>query len=289
MNSAFIRIYAAPGILSLLFILVSSAIAAPAQLEGNRPATFPVPAVQGAQTKIKSPVIQNMPAIPVAAGQPPASGEIKYCKSRNECPTKECWDGVCCKQSCMGNCVSCALPGHEGTCTPVPDGLDPRRACTISQGGHPACNTACYSGQCKWPDAGTPCELCMLCNGTGRCTIIAEDDPRCGVIQCKGLDSPCRQYHDLSANRCDGPNVCKTANNPLTCTQYVDFYSAVDANKVRYECATGKVMNCYRTHDNRWVWQDGAVIKSCSTGAVCPSCPPPDPKKPEDWVPPKFR
>lgn len=223
---------------------------------------------------------------PTQAGQQPVKVEIKACKLPRDCPSGECWDGICCNATCRGKCVSCAMPGHEGICTPVPDGQDPRRACTIVQGGHPACNTACYSGQCMFPDVGKPCGICSQCNGTGRCTIMPTDDNLCGVLDCNGLDSPCRKYQDLRANRCASLGVCKTANDPATCTQYTNHYSSVDANDVRRECATGKIMNCYK-RDTRWMWQDGSVIKDCYTGKVCVGCAPPTPKKPEDWVPPK--
>jgi hypothetical protein len=208
----------------------------------------------------------------------------KTCKSNNECPTLECWDGFCCDKHCMGKCVSCGMPGHEGICTPVPDGQDPRRACTIVQGGHPACNTACYSGQCMWPDVGTPCEICAACNGTGRCTETPADDDRCGVISCKSQNTPCRTYEDIRTNRCESLGLCKTANY-YNCLNFTDHYFWLDANGVRRECATGKIMNCYKSGIH-WVWQDGSVIRYCNTGRVCTTCEPEEPSL-EDRLPPK--
>ncbi len=146
------------------------------------------------------------------------------CKSDRECASGNCVDGYCCDDKCQGNCRSCALPGHEGTCTTVPDGQDPRRACQIALGGVPACWGACYSGQCAVPDLGTPCGVCAACDGNGRCTKTPPDDDRCGVIRCSGLNTPHRIYDDLRGNRCAYLGSCKTPNDTSTCTYYHDLH-----------------------------------------------------------------
>lgn len=214
------------------------------------------------------------------------------CNANKDCPRGECWDGVCCNVKCNGNCVSCRLPGHEGTCTQVPNGQDPRRACCSSVGGHPSCIATCLDGQCTWPDIGVPCDLCMGCDGTGRCTQAQPDDARCGKVTCQGLNSYCRKYQDIEANRCAGAGACKAANDPATCVNYTVLYSGVDPAGVRRECTTGKAMNCYETPSHHMVWQDGPVIRYCTTGEVCRNCPPPqptDPADPADQGPAKLR
>ncbi len=204
-----------------------------------------------------------------------SSVTAKTCKGNNDCPTQECWDGFCCDRHCMGRCESCGLPGNEGTCTRVPDGQDPRRSCQISQGGHPACNAACYSGQCMWPDVGTRCGVCAACDGTGRCILTPADDERCGVISCKSLNTGCRTYDDLRGNRCEALGTCKTGNG-TNCVWYTDHYSSRDANGDYRECATGRSMNCYKDGIHL-VWQDGSVIRYCTTGNVCKTCKPQEP------------
>jgi len=62
----------------------------------------------------------------------------------------------------------------------------------------------------------------MGCDGTGQCSKMPLDDKTCGVIDCDKLDTKCRDYHDLTANRCDSLGSCKTANTTTTCTKYTD-------------------------------------------------------------------
>ena len=155
-----------------------------------------------------------------------ASASIVFapaCRTDRECESGACVDGVCCEENCQGNCRYCAFPGHVGTCMAVPDGKDPRRACQTSIGGSPACGGACYSGQCAFPDVGTWCGVCAACDGTGRCTATPPDDDRCGVIDCSGLDTSARVYQDLTAGRCAGLGLCKSPNDPATCTIYTDL------------------------------------------------------------------
>jgi hypothetical protein len=147
---------------------------------------------------------------------------VMTCKIDRDCGNDNCVDGYCCDTKCEGHCRSCAIPGHLGTCTAVPDGKDPRRACQVSLGGHPACGGACYSGQCAFPDNGTDCGLCSICDGTGRCTKMPVDDPRCGVIGCSSLSSMCRVYQDLKSGRCESIGSCRTISN-ANCTQYTDL------------------------------------------------------------------
>jgi len=142
------------------------------------------------------------------------------CKLDRDCPNSNCVDGYCCDTKCEGNCRSCALPGHLGICTAVPDGQDPRRACQVSLGGHPACGGACYSGQCAFPDVGTSCGTCAICNGTGRCTLMPSDDPKCGTISCSELNTKCRVYEDLTSGRCAMLGSCKVANDPMACDRF---------------------------------------------------------------------
>ncbi|HVN96780.1 MAG TPA: hypothetical protein VMT62_10145 [Syntrophorhabdaceae bacterium] len=265
--------------------IVQPAPSAQTPKASQQPQAVQTPAKQGAPILKQQPVtggaIQQISPAHVAprtgllpgAGQPPITA--KTCKSNSDCPTWECWDGYCCDRHCMGKCESCGMPGHEGICTPVPDGQDPRRACTIVQGGHPACNTACYSGQCMWPDVGTPCEICAVCDGTGRCTKTPDDDERCGVISCKSMNDGCRTYEDIRTYRCEGFALCKTANL-ANCTRYTENYSWKDSSGVYRECSSGRIMYCYKDGIHL-VWQDGPVIKECANGNVCKTCKPQQP------------
>jgi hypothetical protein len=166
--------------------------------------------------------LRNTP--PTVTSATPGVTVQPVCKSDRECnSTGNCVDGVCCDTKCEGNCHYCAFPGHVGTCMDVPDAQDPRRACQLSQGGTASCGGACYSGQCAFPDVGTPCGICEACDGTGRCTATPSDDSRCGVIQCSGLDTSCRIYHDLISDRCAALGACKSDNDPMTCDYYTNL------------------------------------------------------------------
>jgi len=49
------------------------------------------------------------------------------------------------------------------------------------------------------------------------------DDSECGVISCIGLETHCRVYSDLTANRCAALGSCKADNDPATCTIFTDI------------------------------------------------------------------
>ncbi len=157
---------------------------------------------------------------PIHPPGPLPGGSVITCKIDRDCPNENCVDGYCCDQKCEGNCRSCAIPGHLGVCTAVPDGQDPRRACQVAVGGTPACGGVCYSGQCAFLDTGTPCGLCKACDGVGRCNRTPSDDPGCGVIECHELNTKCRVYDDLRSNRCAGFASCKISNDPGSCTYF---------------------------------------------------------------------
>ena len=85
----------------------------------------------------------------------PNGGDVGgLCSRDSDCLTGHCADGVCCNTACTGPCVSCALPGHLGTCSPVPVGArDPHGVC-VDQGA-PSCG---HDG---------------TCDGLGGCSLYA--------------------------------------------------------------------------------------------------------------------
>jgi len=46
----------------------------------------------------------------------PTSG----CLNDQICVSAHCQQGTCCDSACDGECKRCDVPGHIGTCTPVP-------------------------------------------------------------------------------------------------------------------------------------------------------------------------
>jgi MYXO-CTERM domain-containing protein len=145
------------------------------------------------------------------------------CASDSECVSDHCVDDVCCESACAGTCQYCrgATPG---VCAYADPGTDPRLRCQAASGGHAACAGKCDDAhQCAFPDVGTACGQCAVCDGTGRCTETPADDPSCGQIDCSGLDTRCRTYEDLTASRCATLGACKAPNDPATCTEWTDL------------------------------------------------------------------
>lgn len=145
------------------------------------------------------------------------------CDSDRQCASGNCVDGVCCNEQCTGNCRFCALQGSAGQCLDVPDREDPRHACQVAEGGDRLCGGMCLSGQCAFADIGTQCGTCAACDGNGRCTATPPDDNGCGIVDCSGLDTSCRSYRDLTANRCAALGSCKQPNDPATCVNFANL------------------------------------------------------------------
>ncbi|MCA9667161.1 MAG: hypothetical protein KC503_16295 [Myxococcales bacterium] len=146
----------------------------------------------------------------------------KTCVQPSDCASGFCVDGVCCESECKGNCESCAL-GGQGKCEPHPKGSDPDKDCL---GTDADCGGTCDgAGACDFPGIGTRCgaKPCQACDGTGRCNTKPPDDDACGVIDCDQLDTTCRDYQDLDAERCAAFGQCKAANDPATCTKATDL------------------------------------------------------------------
>ena len=146
------------------------------------------------------------------------------CNMAAQCATGYCTDSVCCLSACTETCMTCNLSeSTKGTCKPHAKDIDPDNDC---QGAHADCGGKCNGkGKCDYPGAGTLCEKtksCMACDGTGKCNSVPLDDTNCGVIDCDKLDTSCRDYHDLTAGRCESLGVCKEANKPASCSKYTE-------------------------------------------------------------------
>lgn len=110
------------------------------------------------------------------------------CTDDSACASGLCVDGYCCESECQGSCQSCAVPGSEGKCTPVPTGKDPRGDCA---GSSTDCLGSCDgSGACAFPDATKSCgattcaagELSIgSCDAQGGCKV---DKKSCGGLAC---------------------------------------------------------------------------------------------------------
>jgi hypothetical protein len=146
------------------------------------------------------------------AGQP--------CATASTCLSGFCADGVCCGTAC-GECSSCDLANHVGTCELIPAGtMDPTNGCMGNDAcdgmgncksvtGQPcAAGNTCVSGFCAddtcCATACGECSSCALAGHVGACELIPS-----------GTSDP--------ANGCTGMNVCNGAgtcvgSNGAPCT-----------------------------------------------------------------------
>jgi len=95
----------------------------------------------------------------------------------------ECWDA---HDVVTGRCASFA------TCRSS-------SAATCAAGARAPLGSTCGTGPC------------MTCDGHGGCAAEPLDDPACPVVECDTFDTSCRDYQDLTSDRCAGFGACKTA------------------------------------------------------------------------------
>lgn len=113
------------------------------------------------------------------------------CGAGSECASTICKQGRCCASTCDGLCESCALPGREGSCSPVPAGQDP-------------------FGHCTDQGAAT-CDLDGACDGRGACRTYAAGTS-CAAATCSGSSV-------VAARVCDGQGIC-LAGDLTSCAPY---------------------------------------------------------------------
>ncbi len=98
------------------------------------------------------------------------------CTSNGQCGSGFCVSGVCCDTACNGGCGACNLPGHVGTCTPLPN------------------KTTCRA-------ASNACDIAETCNGTS---------VTCPIDATLGLGASCDDGNlCTSADQCDATGTCK--------------------------------------------------------------------------------
>jgi len=147
----------------------------------------------------------------------------QLCSNNSDCANATCntRDKVCCQTKCDAICRTCSLDAKtRGTCQFLPKDGKADKDCI---GKDPKCGGECDgSGGCDFPDVTTTCGACKACDGTGKCNRPPKDDTTCGTIDCDKLDTKCRDYHDLTTERCDSFGKCKAENDPKSCTLYTD-------------------------------------------------------------------
>jgi Cellulose binding domain len=161
------------------------------------------------------------------------------CAQGDDCNSAICQQGVCCRETCAGNCMSCAVPQIEGACTPVPAGTDPL-------------------GQCA--DSGrTTCGTDGFCDGQGVCEIYSK------ATVCRDATCAVGFSTGIAPGHCDGAGTCNQGG-PVSCNAYTCGATGACLVSCRdsADCAGGNV--CNGTVCGRKV--QGA---SCALGNECAS------------------
>ncbi len=131
------------------------------------------------------------------------------CAFDAQCQSGQCVDEVCCNSACNALCQACNLAGWVGTCTLIPNGLDPANECsgaatcdgagsctTLLNNGVPCSSSSqclsgfCVDGVCCNGSCGSLCQACNLTGSVGSCAFIpggADPANECaGTAVCNG-------------------------------------------------------------------------------------------------------
>jgi hypothetical protein len=196
------------------------------------------------------------------------------CKAGSECLSGFCVDGFCCDSACAGSCRSCAVPGREGTCSPVPAGaVDPRGVCTDNGAATCGRNGTCDGvGGCANYPAGAVCGVAVCrdganatfasCNGVGTC--VRTTIP-CAPFACDPQTSLCRSGCATDLD-CAAGAACLNGQ----CSRREGAACTSDPDCVSGHCAQG--VCCQSTCDG--------ICQSCAlpgSAGTCAAIPGPDP------------
>jgi hypothetical protein len=227
---------------------------------------------------------------PDAAAQAPSDGGAasanQTCTTGPQCASGFCVDGVCCDTACNGSCVSCALTGKVGTCSPVKNATDdtcggdsicdPSATCRKNLGKSCSASNECASGNCVdgvccTSSACGTCQACGVPGFEGSCTAVPrftdDADSGCsGASTCNGLG----ECHLENGSACSAGSDCVS----LSCTDGVCCNEACDGTC--YSCdQAGSVGTC-KSIDGA---QDPSAVVACTGNDICttpaggaPSC-----------------
>jgi hypothetical protein len=196
---------------------------------------------------------------------PRANGQS--CGGDDECESSLCIAGICCGSPCGGTCVSCALPGKEGTCSPKPSGTP----ADCADQGAASCgfNGRCDgNGACQRYEAGMSCKAAACgtnntslmpaaaCDGLGACAAANAVDCAPYVCDTTGGAPACRTTCRAGGTDCVAPAVCVDGScgpKPLKalgagCLDGADCASGQCADGVCCAAAcTGPCVSCNQT------------------------------------------
>jgi hypothetical protein len=180
------------------------------------------------------------------------NGEGCTAATAKTCASSFCVDGVCCSSAvCSGTCQSCAVVGHEGTCTVAAAGTEVPGSCPGQ-----ACDS---SGSCKTKN-GTACSSASAC-ASGFCV-----DGVCCEGACDGTCVSCKQSG--RAGKCSAYAQGSDPETECTfglgaCRATCNGAGACDYPRAGTPCGNG-CQSC----DGKGMCGDAPDASSCATGGV---------------------
>jgi hypothetical protein len=204
------------------------------------------------------------------------TGPGGFCGSTAECQSGlVCVDNVCCTTSCNGTCQACDLPGFEGTCQLIPDGVDPDAECGLAScaawywgwtgdtcyrradvsvgqsscGGDGACRTAteeCSLQTLQGPAALTCHPTCQdpntgTCSGqtAGSCLNVNPGTQSCGNGVCRVTVPICENGAPKACVPNGGAASTETCNDvDDNCDGLIDNGAFSDSREPNGSCAS---------------------------------------------------
>jgi hypothetical protein len=206
-------------------------------------------------------------------------GNGQACTTATQCLSGQCVEGFCCNSACTGGCSSCAKAKNgvaDGTCSPIPNGQDPKVAGTCSANGCASDGKCDGANGCRKTPSGTSCGTAMCsvsntgvvsytsasaCDGSGNCPAGSKGD--CGGFSCAS-GSTCKTTCSVD-NDCAAGLHCETGACKPDCKSQSDCGSnSICMNKRCASCGTGtKACNnfCVNTSNDK---------NNCGTcGMIC--------------------
>jgi len=137
------------------------------------------------------------------------------CNDLVECDSTLCVDGVCCDQTCTGQCQACNDEGSVGNCVTIGSPSDPKAPVDAAD----ACNgsgTAC-GGVC---DGSNP-NACFYPDGT---------EPEPAVCACDASNTSCSETHQICDANGGSTETVADCNGHLCADESTCATSCVDEN-----------------------------------------------------------
>lgn len=124
-------------------------------------------------------------------------GAGNACTKNEDCASGSCADGVCCNESCTGECKSCSLTGKKGICSLIPYYQEDPSYLPPGGATPYTCDVAIAGSRC---DGKGQCKrvVSTACNASSQCM-----SGNCSNLKCLGAPGElCNALADCASNSC---------------------------------------------------------------------------------------